>query len=492
MVAMAASPPDPPGWSLAWSDEFDGPAGAPPDASKWNREIGGDGWGNGQLEYDTNSTSNAALDGQGRLVITSRYENPGGYQCWYGNCVLTSARLDTANHFSQAYGRFEIRTQIPRGMGLWPSFWLLGNDIMTVGWPQAGEIDVMENNGKEPGLNYGSLHGPVEPCCNHLFRSATYSLPPGQAFADGYHTFTLDWSPTALTWYVDGNPYETRTVAEVPSGEWVFNHPFVLVLETAVGGTWPGYPDSTTFFPQQMLVDYVRVYQPNRNALLRINAASADSRGGTAVEQCTEAGVGQDVALINSGAWLEYTGVDFGSGANSVHARVASGASGGQTGTAQVRIDSKTGPVIGSVQVFNTGGWQSWKTIAAAVSTTSGVHDLYVTFSSGQPGYFTNLGWLTFGLQPPGLVTGVTATASGSGQVSLSWTPPADDGGSPIVAYVIYAYPQVSSGLLVTTNPSPMLVSGLTIGAYYIFMVAPINALGWGPWSLMTAWVLVY
>ena len=491
MVAIAASSPEPPGWTLAWSDEFDGPAGAPPDSSKWNYETGGSGWGNGQLEYDTSSTSNAALDGQGHLIITSRYENPGGYQCWYGKCVITSARLDTSTHFSQAYGRFEIRAKIPRGLGMWPSFWLVGNDILQVGWPQSGELDVMENDGWQPELNYGSLHGPVMPSGGHLYMSATYGLPPGQALADAYHTYTLDWSPTALTWYVDGNPYETRTIADVPNGYWVFNHPFVIVLETAVGGKWPGNPDPTTVFPQQMLVDYVRAYQANRVALLRINAASADSRGGTAVEPCTDIGVGQDVGFINAGAWLKYTGVNFGSGATSVHARVASGAPTGPAGTVQLRVDSQTGPLIGSLQVSSTGGWQSWQTIGGTVNAPSGVRDLYLTFTSGQSGYFTNLAWLTFGPLPPSAVTGVTAAASGPGQATLTWTAPTDDGGSPIMGYIIYAWPEVPSGLMFTSNPSSMVIGGLTSGTYYTFIVAPINAVGWGPWSLMTAWVLV-
>src|SRR6266542_3268035 len=137
--------------ALTWSDDFDGPAGSAPDPSRWRHDIGGGGWGNQELEYYTNSTRNAALDGNGQLVITARRENPAGFGCWYGSCQYTSARLLTAGTFSQQYGRFEARIKIPRGQGMWPAFWMLGTNIGTVGWPSSGEIDVMENIGREPG-----------------------------------------------------------------------------------------------------------------------------------------------------------------------------------------------------------------------------------------------------------------------------------------------------------------------------------------------------
>jgi beta-glucanase (GH16 family) len=241
---------------LTWSDDFDGPAGAAPDGSKWAHDTGGSGWGNNELEYYTNSTSNAALDGQGHLLITARQENPAGYQCWYGSCTYTSARLLTSGHFTQQYGRFEARIKLPRGQGMWPAFWMLGDNIGSVGWPGSGEMDVMENIGREPSTNHGSMHGPGYSGGNPL--TGTYSI--NGAFADDFHTFAVDWGPNIAQFSVDGNVYETHTPADTNGNPWVFDHPFFMLLNVAVGGNWPGSPDGSTQFPQTMAVDYVHVY----------------------------------------------------------------------------------------------------------------------------------------------------------------------------------------------------------------------------------------
>jgi beta-glucanase (GH16 family) len=243
---------------LVWADDFNGPAGSAPDASKWGHETGGGGFGNNELEYYTTSTSNAALDGNGHLVITARKENPAGYGCWYGSCTYTSARLNTAGKFTQQYGHVEARIQLPRGQGIWPAFWALGSNIGTVGWPNSGEIDIMENIGSQPSVNHGSLHGPGYSGCCPL--TGTYTLPNGQAFADGFHTFAVDWSPNQVSFSVDGNVYERQTSADTNGNPWAFNHPFYLLLNVAVGGNFPGPPNSSTSFPQQMIVDYVHVY----------------------------------------------------------------------------------------------------------------------------------------------------------------------------------------------------------------------------------------
>nr|WP_239088346.1 glycoside hydrolase family 16 protein [Planosporangium mesophilum] len=242
--------------ALTFADEFNGAAGTAPDSSKWVRETGGGGWGNQELEYYTTSTSNAALDGNGNLVITARRENPAGYSCWYGSCQYTSARLTTNGKFTQAYGRFEARIKIPRGQGMWPAFWMLGNNIGSVGWPNSGEIDIMENVGKEPNAVHGSLHGPGYSGGNPL--TGTYNL--GRPFADDFHTFAVDWTPGAVAWSVDGVQYLRHTSAETNGNPWVFDHPFFMILNVAVGGVWPGSPDGSTVFPQQMVIDYVRVY----------------------------------------------------------------------------------------------------------------------------------------------------------------------------------------------------------------------------------------
>lgn len=259
-TAAAAPPPGP----LTWSDEFEGAAGASPDRSRWRFDIGGGGWGNNEQQYYTDSTRNAAHDGSGNLVITARRENPAGYSCHYGPCQYTSARLLTSGIFTQQYGRFEARMKLPRGQGIWPAFWMLGDNIGSVGWPASGELDIMENIGREPGNVYGTLHGPGYSGAESI--GSRYSLPGGQAFADAFHTFSVDWSPNLIIWYVDGVEYGRKTPADLGGDRWVFDHPFFMIMNLAVGGYWPGYPDASTTFPQTLTVDYVRVYaQPSGN-----------------------------------------------------------------------------------------------------------------------------------------------------------------------------------------------------------------------------------
>lgn len=240
-----------------WADEFNGSAGSAPDSSKWTLETGGSGNGNNELQYYTNSTQNASLDGNGNLVITARKNTDPGLQCWYGTCQYTSARLNTARTFTQAYGRYEARIKIPRGQGIWPAFWMLGDNLGSAGWPNSGEIDIMENVGKEPNTVHGTIHGPGYSGGAGI--GASYSLPGGKAFADDFHTFAVDWSPNALVWSVDGQTYQTRTPSDLNGNRWVFDHPFFIILNLAAGGNWPGSPDGSTSFPQTMTVDYVRV-----------------------------------------------------------------------------------------------------------------------------------------------------------------------------------------------------------------------------------------
>ncbi|MEU1244603.1 family 16 glycosylhydrolase [Micromonospora parva] len=237
---------------ITWQDEFNSPAGTPVDQNKWRFDIGGGGWGNNERQYYTNSTSNAVHDGQGNLVITARRDNPANYQCHYGRCEYTSARLLTAATFTQTYGRFEARIKIPRGQGIWPAFWMLGTGG---GWPDAGEIDVMENIGREPNTVYGTVHGPGYSGGGGITGSRTLGAP----LADTFHTYRVDWEPNVITWYVDGVQYHRVDPARLGGNRWVFDHPFFMILNVAVGGNWPGYPDGSTQFPQQMLVDYVRV-----------------------------------------------------------------------------------------------------------------------------------------------------------------------------------------------------------------------------------------
>ncbi|HUJ30035.1 MAG TPA: glycoside hydrolase family 16 protein [Candidatus Acidoferrum sp.] len=246
-----------PQWTLVWSDEFSGLDGSPPDVSKWEFDLGGNGWGNKELEYYTSRPENSSLRG-GNLVIQARKESFTGPD--HVTRDYTSARLKTLGLFDQAYGWFEARIKIPRGQGIWPAFWLLGNDFGKVAWPACGEIDIMENIGNEPGTIHGSMHGPGYSGGGGI--TAAYKLAGGAKFADDFHVFAIEWEPGAVRFYVDGELYETVTPASLPAGKkWVFDHPFFILLNVAVGGGWPGPPDATTEFPQEMLVDYVRVYR---------------------------------------------------------------------------------------------------------------------------------------------------------------------------------------------------------------------------------------
>jgi beta-glucanase (GH16 family) len=247
-------------WKLVWSDEFTGSNASAVDSSKWSFDVGGNGWGNNELETYTSRTANADREG-GLLVIKALKETFTGPDSITRN--YTSARLLTKNEFSQAYGRFEARIKIPYGQGIWPAFWMLGDNIDTAHWPNCGEIDIMENIGKEPAIVHGTFHGPGYSGGSGV--SAAYALPVGQKFSDDFHTFAVEWEPNVMRFYVDGLPYQTRTPADLPAGtSWVFDHPFFIILNVAVGGGWPGNPDATTVFPQRMLVDYVRVYQRAR------------------------------------------------------------------------------------------------------------------------------------------------------------------------------------------------------------------------------------
>jgi beta-glucanase (GH16 family) len=238
-------------WTLVWADEFTQPDGTAPDVTKWGHDTGGKGWGNHELEYYTSSTNNARIQ-DGKLVIEARQEGFGGKN-------YTSARLQTKDKRSWTYGRIEARIQVPRGQGFWPAFWMLGTNINTVGWPACGEIDIMENLGREPGKIHGTVHGPGYSGAGGI--GGPFTLPGGVAFADDFHVFAVECETNRIRWFVDDQPYFTVTPASLPSGaQWVFNQPKFLLLNLAVGGGWPGNPDSTTVFPQRMLVDYVRVY----------------------------------------------------------------------------------------------------------------------------------------------------------------------------------------------------------------------------------------
>jgi beta-glucanase (GH16 family) len=240
-----------PGWRLVWSDEFNGPAGALPDAKNWTPQVGLNG-ANAELEFYTARPQNVSQDGSGNLVITARREA-------YMGAAYTSARLESGGKFEQMYGRFESRLKLPTGQGLWPAFWIMGNNA-EVGWPARGEVDIMENFGRDPTTSIGALHGPGYSGATD-FR-ATFMLAGG--YSTDFHVFAVEWEPNVIRWYLDDNLFETRTPADLVARGgnlvWVYDHPFFIILNVAVGGRAPGNPDATTVFPQMLSVDYVRVY----------------------------------------------------------------------------------------------------------------------------------------------------------------------------------------------------------------------------------------
>ena len=224
--------------SLLWSDEFEGPAGTPPDARRWEHELGPGG--NGELQAYTRE--NAVLDGRGNLAITAAPDR-------------TSARIRTKGRFDFTYGRIEARVRVPRGTGLWPAVWALGADIDEAGWPACGEIDVMEHVGQEPRRAFGTIHCPGH-AHPHGFQGG---VDLDEDLAGGFHVFAADWRPQRIEWSVDGRAYHAATPADVPGG-WVFDHPFYLLVNLALGGDLGG--ELQADLPQALLVDYVRVFSP--------------------------------------------------------------------------------------------------------------------------------------------------------------------------------------------------------------------------------------
>lgn len=240
-------------WVLAIADEFDGPEGTPPNPAIWTHDIGGHGWGNGQLEFDTNRVENVSLDGEGNLRIIAREES------FRGN-DYTSGRIKTMDLVEREYGRFEARIKLPAGQGLWPAFWMLGANFEDVGWPECGEIDIMEFRGQQPDLISSALHGPGYSGAEPIF--GTFRLADGDTFTDDFHVFAVDWDPGLIRFSVDSEVYQTITSAGVSArGKWVFDHPFFVLLNLAVGGGFVGPVGPNTEFPAVMLVDYVRIFE---------------------------------------------------------------------------------------------------------------------------------------------------------------------------------------------------------------------------------------
>jgi len=244
-------------WKLVWSDEFNRNN---MDMSKWTFDVGGDGWGNKELQYYTDAANIKLLDG--KLIIEAKKMRFGGNE-------FTSARISTRGKASWTYGKIEAKIKLPYGQGIWPAFWMLGENIDSVGYPNCGEIDIMEmvgsTDGAENATVWSSLHRPDQSATESdktQSETAFYKNNHGNWFNDDYHIFGIVWSSGQIQFYVDDHLYnKVRIPISGKDGYSVFREPFFIILNLAVGGTWPGSPDPTTDWPKQMEVDWVRVYQ---------------------------------------------------------------------------------------------------------------------------------------------------------------------------------------------------------------------------------------
>ncbi|MFD4608885.1 glycoside hydrolase family 16 protein [Streptomyces sp. NPDC058451] len=430
LPANASAPTPPSGWTQVFLDDFDGPAGTGVNTANWQYDTGTSypggaaNWGTGEIETMTSSTSNVSLDGNGNLLITPRRDAAGNW---------TSGRIETKRtDFQPPAGgklRVQARVQMPNvtgaaAKGYWPAFWMLGAPFRGNywNWPGVGELDIMEN---VQGLNtnWATMHcgtNPDGPCKETTGLGGSTSCT-GSTCQAGFHTYAMEWdrstSPEQIRFYVDGVNFHTVRSNDVDAATWAnaTNHGYFVILNVAMGGGFPGAfgggPDGGTEPGHPMTVDYVQVLQSsgggsgttppptgNRDAYSPIQAESYDSQSGVITETTTDTGGGQNIGAVSNGDWTLYKGVNFGStAARQFYARVASGAAPGVSGLVEVRLDNRGNAPVGSFALASTGGWQSWRTVPANISPVTGTHDVYLTFSSGQPADFVNVNWFDFG-----------------------------------------------------------------------------------------------
>lgn len=430
LPANASAPTPPSGWSQVFLDDFNGTAGTGVNTANWQYDTGTSypggaaNWGTGEVETMTSSTNNVALDGSGNLQITPRRDAAGNW---------TSGRIETKRtDFQPPAGgklRVESRLQMPNvtgaaAKGYWPAFWALGAPYRGnyQNWPSVGELDIMEN---VQGLNteWATMHCGTNPGgpCNETSGIGGNTPCAGSTCQAGFHTYAMEWdrstSPEEIRFYLDGVNFHTVKANQVDAATWAnaTNHGYFVILNVAMGGGFPdafgGGPDSGTVPGHPLVVDYVQVLQSagggggttppptgNRDAYAAIQAESYDGQAGVGTETTTDNGGGQNISSIANGDYALYKGVNFGStAARQFYGRVASGAGGSVSGLVEVRLDSRTATPVGSFALGNTGGWQSWRTVPANISSVTGTHDVYLTFTSGQPADFVNVNWFDFG-----------------------------------------------------------------------------------------------
>lgn len=355
-------------WQLVWQDEFTNGIG--PD---WVFETGtgSGGWGNNELQYYR--SQNATVQ-NGQLVITARNESFGGMN-------YTSARMKTQGRKSWKYGRVEARIAMPAFQGVWPAFWMLGDNIGTAGWPDCGEIDVMEHVNTE-NRTYGTIHWR-----DHNAQYANYG---GNTAVNvtGFHVYAIEWTASSIKWFVDGVQFHEANIANGINGTHEFHNNFFIILNMAIGGNWPGFTVNNGAMPANMYVDYVRVYQQtNGPSSVLIQAENYNTMLGVQTEATTDAGGGQNVGWIEANDWMAYNSINFPTtGSYLVEYRVASLNGGGR-----LSLDLNAGStVLGALDVPSTGGWQNWTTISHTVNVNAGTYNVGVFAQSG--GW--NLNWI--------------------------------------------------------------------------------------------------
>ena len=371
------------GWDLVWSDEFDLPDGSAPDPANWNYAIGDGcpnlcGWGNAELQYYTDRTENVRIE-NGELVIQVHNEPLMGYD-------YTSGRLLTQDKWDWAYGRIEARIKVPAGTGLWPAFWMLGSDINEVGWPQSGEIDIMEFVGREPNEIFGTIHGPGYSGAQSIGNDFDFGVP----VSDEYHTFWVEWTPELIRWYVDGIFYHRATPEFLRGNEWVFDHPHYILLNVAVGGNFGGPVSSRLQFPLQMNVDYVRVYELVGDVKVvplvisvpgRVLLEDYTDHSGLVVELTGGASAtGYHLTSLDAADWGDYTLRVPQAGTYNIDMRYAS-----PDGTGSVTLTTDSGVNLSSSGLTSTGSLVNFETTTLGeISLPAG--DVTLRMTVDEPG----------------------------------------------------------------------------------------------------------